>query len=94
MHLFLIALGQILLFIIANSKVYGIHPTVFQILPYKLKPNSPLKFDFPLLLIALLLILTLTAFFSGAFSYPVGWIILLLLLYFRVRELRDRKKSS
>ncbi len=32
--------------------------------------------DIPLLVIAALLVASLTAFFSGVLPYPVGWIIL------------------
>ena len=32
--------------------------------------------DIPLLVIGALLILTLTAFFTGFLPYPIGWIIL------------------
>ncbi len=32
--------------------------------------------DIPLLVIGALLILTLTAFFTGLLPYPIGWIIL------------------
>ena len=51
-----------------------------------------MKFDFQLFLLASILALTLTAFFAGALSYPVGLILLLVLLYFRFRELRNRDK--
>lgn len=45
------------------------------------------KIDVQLLLIILLLIITLAAFYSGILPYPVGWLILLLLLVLRIREL-------
>lgn len=32
--------------------------------------------DIPLLVIGALLILTLTAFFTGLLPYPIGWIVL------------------
>ena len=39
--------------------------------------SADLKYmDIPLLVIGVLLVLTLTAFFTGFLPYPIGWIIL------------------
>jgi hypothetical protein len=46
--------------------------------------------DIPLLVIGALLILTLTAFFTGFLPYPIGWIILSAALIGRWLYLRGR----
>jgi dihydroxy-acid dehydratase len=43
-----------------------------------------IKFDWISALLIVLLIATLTAFFTGVFPYPVGWIVLTALLVFRL----------
>jgi 1,4-dihydroxy-2-naphthoate octaprenyltransferase len=47
--------------------------------------------DWYLVLIGILLIATLTAFFTGLFPYPFG--VLLLLVLFGIRLMRKREKK-
>jgi hypothetical protein len=47
------------------------------------------SFDIPLLIITILLIATLVAFFSGFFPYPYGLIILSVLGYARITHIRN-----
>lgn len=47
-----------------------------------------------LLLLSILLVLTLGAFFMRLIHYPVGWLILTALLIMRVGQLRKRKHKS
>lgn len=47
--------------------------------------------DALLALLVLLLLLTLGAFFSGLFPYPLGWLVLLALIAARVTHLRRRR---
>ena len=37
---------------------------------------------------------TLLAFFSGAFPYPYGWIVLTALLFMRLSAKREKKKRD
>lgn len=46
--------------------------------------------DLPLLLIGASLIAALTAYFMGFIPYPIGWLVLSLLLILRVRYLRRK----
>jgi hypothetical protein len=46
--------------------------------------------DWISLLLALLLIGTLGAYFVGVMPYPIGWLVFSLLLYLRVSHLRQR----
>ena len=46
--------------------------------------RATIKFDWITLLLSVLLIATLLAFFTGVFPYPVGWIVLSALLIFRL----------
>ncbi|PYG02813.1 dihydroxy-acid dehydratase [Thioalkalivibrio sp. ALE21] len=46
--------------------------------------------DIPLLIIGLLLLATLAAFFAGVLPYPVGWIILGIAFIGRWLHLRTR----
>jgi dihydroxy-acid dehydratase len=46
--------------------------------------RATIKFDWITLLLTVLLIATLLAFFTGVFPYPVGWIVLSALLLFRL----------
>ena len=46
--------------------------------------------DKPLLIILLLLLATLGAFFAGLWPYPFGWIVLALLLVARLLHLKNR----
>lgn len=50
-------------------------------------------FDIPLLIIAILLIATLVAFFSGVFPYPYGLIILIALGFARISHIRQSKHT-
>jgi hypothetical protein len=51
------------------------------------------SFDIPLLIIAILLIATLVAFFLGLFPYPYGLIILVALGFARISHIRHTKHS-
>jgi hypothetical protein len=51
------------------------------------------SFDIPLLIIAILLIATLAAFFSGFFPYPYGLIILVALGFSRFSHIRESKRT-
>lgn len=51
------------------------------------------NFDIPLMIIAILLIATLSAFISGYFPYPYGFIILIALGYARISHIRGKEKS-
>ena len=46
--------------------------------------------DVPLLIIAALLVATLTAFLSGLFPYPFGLLVLLAFLIARLLQLRSK----
>jgi dihydroxy-acid dehydratase len=48
------------------------------------------KMDWILLLIGVLLIVTLAAFFAGIIPYPYGWMVLLVLLILRALQNRTR----
>jgi hypothetical protein len=52
--------------------------------------SEQIQFDLPLVIIALLLIATLVAFFSGVFPYPFGFFILAFALLGRILQLRSR----
>ena len=43
-----------------------------------------MKLDWISVLLIVLLLATLLAYFTGAFPYPFGWIVLLVLLVFRL----------
>ncbi|ADJ27966.1 hypothetical protein Nwat_1024 [Nitrosococcus watsonii C-113] len=47
-----------------------------------------------LLLLSVLLLLMLGAFFMSLIHYPIGWLILTALLIMRVGQLRKRKHKS
>jgi hypothetical protein len=47
-----------------------------------------------LLLLSVLLLLTLGAFFAGFIRYPVGWLILSALLIMRINQLRKQKHKN
>jgi hypothetical protein len=47
--------------------------------------------DLPLLVIGVLLLSTLAAFFGGATPYPFGWIVLSVLLVARLLQLAGKK---
>jgi len=42
------------------------------------------KFDWISVLLILVLLATLIAFFAGVFPYPYGWIVITILLVFRL----------
>lgn len=46
--------------------------------------------DWISLLLAVLLIATLAAYFMGVTPYPLGWMVLGLLLYLRLNHLRQK----
>ena len=50
-----------------------------------------MKFDWIAVLLALMLITTLIAFFTGAFPYPYGWIVFTALLVFRLSAVRGQE---
>lgn len=56
-----------------------------------MSPWKHVQIDSLLLVIALLLTATLTAFFAGLFPYPFGVVILSLALLARVLQLRSRQ---
>ena len=43
-----------------------------------------IKFDWIAALLVTILLATLVAFFSGVFPYPYGWIVISILLVFRL----------
>ncbi|ADE14993.1 hypothetical protein Nhal_1878 [Nitrosococcus halophilus Nc 4] len=47
-----------------------------------------------LLLLSVLLVLTLGAFFMGFIHYPIGWLILTALLIMRVGQLKKQKHKN
>ena len=49
-----------------------------------------IKPDWIALLLALVLVFTLIAFFTGVFPYPFGWIVLTALLVFRLTAIHKQ----
>jgi len=49
------------------------------------------KFDWISVLLIFVLIATLIAFFAGVFPYPYGWIILTMLLVFRLTANQEKE---
>lgn len=48
------------------------------------KGDEKIKFDWITAVIVILLVATLLAYFTGAFPYPYGWIVLIVMLLFRL----------
>jgi len=44
--------------------------------------------DWPLVGLIVLFIAVLIAFFKGAVDYPIGWLLLLVLIYVRIQHIR------
>ena len=53
--------------------------------------HMKVKFDLVSVLLAIVLIATLLAFFAGIFPYPYGWIVITLFLVFRLASIRERE---
>ena len=51
---------------------------------YRPEGDMKVKFDWISVLLILVLLATLIAFFAGVFPYPYGWIVLTILLVFRL----------
>ena len=49
------------------------------------------KFDWISVLLIFVLIATLIAFFTGIFPYPYGWIVLAVLLVFRLTAIHKKQ---
>ena len=50
-----------------------------------------IKFDWIAALLIIVLIATLAAFFTGAFPYPYGWLVILALLLFRLSAIHRQE---
>ena len=50
--------------------------------------------DPPLIILMLLLVFVLIIFFKGILSYPLGWLVLAMLIYLRIAHIRKRKGRS
>ena len=51
-----------------------------------------IKFDWISALLVLFLVATLSAFFAGVFPYPYGWIVISILLVFRLTAERKQER--
>ena len=50
-----------------------------------------IKFDWIAALLLVALIATLTAFLAGMFPYPYGWIVITILLWFRLSAIQKQE---
>jgi dihydroxy-acid dehydratase len=59
-----------------------------------LEPEGNLKrMDWILVILGVLFLATLTAFFLGIIPYPIGWIVLAFLFSARLLQIKNRNRS-
>ena len=65
----------------------------FPVCSYRQNGRRKIKLDWITALLVLLLVATLLAYFTGVFPYPYGWIVLLVMLGFRLTA-KDKNEES
>ena len=58
----------------------------------RIRGGTEIKIDWISALLVCALVATLSAFFTGAFPYPYGWIVFTALLVFRLTAIRRKQQ--
>jgi len=50
--------------------------------------------DLPLIVLVILFVGVVAAFVSGILKYPLGWLVLIVLIYLRIAHIQRQKKGN